>query len=94
MKFQYTTTHSFDGENDHDLIITYIYTPPSPARGPTYDCGGEPAGYTEVDVMGVMVDGRASTPTHGTMVIDERAAVRRNGNPRRELPRRRTRRCC
>jgi hypothetical protein len=49
MKFQYTTTHSFDGENDHDLVITYIYTPPSPARGPTYSCGGEPAGYTEVE---------------------------------------------
>ena len=61
MKFQYTTTHSFDGENDHDLVITYIYTPPSPARGPTYDCGGEPAGYTEVEVISMLVDGIPAT---------------------------------
>ena len=61
MKFQYTTTHSFDGENDHDLVITYIYTPPSPARGPTYDCGGEPAGYTEVEVIAMLVDGIPAT---------------------------------
>jgi hypothetical protein len=84
MKFQYTTTHSFDGENDHDLVITYIYTPPSPARGPTYSCGGEPAGYTEVEVIAMLVDGIPATheqlcqemETHGAeCVADERAAA-------------------
>tara|TARA_R110000868_G_scaffold187780_4_gene430349 strand:- start:13 stop:330 length:318 start_codon:yes stop_codon:yes gene_type:complete len=70
MKFQYTTTHSFDGENDVELRILYVYTPPSPERGPTYDCGGGPPEYAEVDVLGVMVDGRASTPTQWDMVIE------------------------
>ena len=62
MKLIYKTTHSFDGENDHNLIITYIYTPPSPARGPSYDCAGSPAEYTEVEVISMLVDG-----VHATM---------------------------
>ena len=70
MKFTYNCTHSFDGENEVELSILYVYTPPSPARGPTYDSGGEPPEYTEVDVLGVMVDGRASTPTQWDMVIE------------------------
>ena len=57
MKLTYTTTHSFDGENDVELSIVYVYTQPTPARGPTYDCGGEPAGYTEVEVISMLVDG-------------------------------------
>jgi hypothetical protein len=61
MKLTYKCTHSFDGENDHDLIITYIYTPPSPARGPTYDCAGSPAEYTEVEVISMLRDGVPAT---------------------------------
>jgi hypothetical protein len=61
MKLTYRCNHSFDGENDHDLIITYIYTPPSPARGPTYDCAGEPPEYTEVEVISMLVDGVPAT---------------------------------
>jgi hypothetical protein len=61
MKLTYRCTHSFDGENDHDLVITYIYTPPSPPRGPTYSCGGEPAEYTEVEVISMLVDGVPAT---------------------------------
>jgi hypothetical protein len=60
MKLTYKTTWSFDGDNDHDLIITYIYTPPSPARGPTYSCAGEPA-YTEVEVISMLIDGVHAT---------------------------------
>ena len=61
MKLTYKTTWSFDGENDHDLIITYIYTPPSPQRGPSYDSGGEPAEYTEVEVISMLIDGVPAT---------------------------------
>jgi hypothetical protein len=61
MKLTYKTAHSFDGENDHDLIITYEYTPPSPARGPTYSCAGEPAEYTEVEVISMLIDGVPAT---------------------------------
>ena len=61
MKLTYKTTWSFDGENDHDLIITYIYTPPSPQRGPTYGCAGEPAEYTEVEVISMLIDGVPAT---------------------------------
>ncbi|CAB4167947.1 hypothetical protein UFOVP868_70 [uncultured Caudovirales phage] len=61
MKLTYNCTHSFDGENDVALTIQYEYTPPSPARGPTYDCGGEPAGYAEVEVISMLVDGVPAT---------------------------------
>jgi hypothetical protein len=61
MKLRHNFTHSFDGENDHDLIITYIYTPPLPERGPSYDCAGEPAEYTEVEVISMLVDGVPAT---------------------------------
>lgn len=60
MKLTYRCNHSFDGENDVKLEITYEYTPPSPARGPTYSCGGEPA-YTEVEVISLLVDGVPAT---------------------------------
>ena len=61
MKFTYKTTHSFDGENDVELSILYEYTAPSPARGPSYDCAGEPAEYTEVEVISMLVDGVHAT---------------------------------
>jgi hypothetical protein len=61
MKLTYKCTHSFDGENDVKLVITYIYTPPSPARGPTYDCAGEPPEYTEVEVISLLIDGVPAT---------------------------------
>jgi len=61
MKLTYKTTWSFDGENDHDLIITYIYTPPSPAHGPSHDSGGEPGEYTEVEVISLLIDGVHAT---------------------------------
>ena len=61
MKLTYKTTWSFDGDNDHDLIITYIYTAPSPARGPSYSCAGEPAEYTEVEIISLLIDGVPAT---------------------------------
>jgi len=70
MKLTYKTTHSFDGENDVELSILYEYTAPSPARGPSYDCAGEPAEYTEVDVLGVMVDDIAARPDQWDDVIE------------------------
>jgi hypothetical protein len=70
MKFTYECTHSFDGENDVELSILFEYTPPAPARGPTYSCAGEPAEYTEVDVLGVMVNDRAATSDQFDQVIE------------------------
>ena len=70
MKLTYKTTWSFDGDNDVELEILYEYTPPSPARGPSYDSGGEPAEYTEVDVLGVMVDDIAARPDQWDDVIE------------------------
>jgi len=60
MKLTYKCTHSFDGENEVELEILYEYTPPSPARGPTYSCAGEPA-YTEVEVISMLIDGVHAT---------------------------------
>ena len=71
MKLTYKCTHSFDGENDVELSILFEYTPPSPARGPTYSCAGEPAvEYTVVDVLGVMVDDIAARPDQWDDVIE------------------------
>ena len=61
MKLTYKTTWSFDGDNDVELSILFEYTPPSPARGPSYDSGGEPAEYTEVVVISLLIDGVPAT---------------------------------
>jgi hypothetical protein len=61
MKLTYKCTHSFDGENEVELEILYEYTPPSPARGPTHSCAGEPAEYTEVEVISMLIDGVPAT---------------------------------
>ena len=61
MKLTYECTHSFDGENDVELSILFEYTPPAPARGPTYSCAGEPAEYTEVEVISLLIDGVPAT---------------------------------
>jgi len=61
MKLTYKTTWSFDGENDVELSILFEYTPPSPQRGPSYDSGGEPAEYTEVEVISMLIDGVPAT---------------------------------
>jgi hypothetical protein len=61
MKLTYRCTHSFDGENDVELSILYEYTPGAPERGPSYDCAGEPAEYTEVDLISLLVDGVPAT---------------------------------
>jgi hypothetical protein len=70
MKLTYRCTHSFDGENDVELSILYVYTPPSPARGPSYDCGGEPATDPEVDMIGLMVNDRAATNEQWDMMME------------------------
>ena len=61
MKLTYKTTWSFDGDNDVELEILYEYTPPSPQHGPSYDSGGEPAQYTEVEVISMLRDGVPAT---------------------------------
>lgn len=70
MKLTYKTTHSFDGDNDVELSILFEYTPPTPARGPSYDSAGEPPEYTEVEVLGVMVDDIAARPDQWDDVIE------------------------
>ena len=61
MKFTYNCTHSFDGENEVELSVLYEYTQPTGARGPTYDSGGEPPEYNEVEVISMLVDGVPAT---------------------------------
>jgi len=61
MKLTYKCTHSFDGENDVELSIVYVYTPPSTARGPRYDSGGEPPEYTEIELISLLIDGVPAT---------------------------------
>jgi hypothetical protein len=58
MKLTYKTTWSFDGDNDVELSILFEYTPPSPQHGPS---GGEPAEYTEVVVISLLIDGVPAT---------------------------------
>jgi hypothetical protein len=71
MKLTYKCTHSFDGENDVEISILYRYIPGTMSdTGPTYDSGGEPAQYPEIDMLGLMVDGRAATPTQWDQVTE------------------------
>jgi hypothetical protein len=60
----YKCTHSFDGDNDYDLVITYTYNPGSP---PT---GGDPEEYPEIDVLTITVDGIKAGPQQWDDVIE------------------------
>ena len=53
--------HSFDGDNDVELDITYTFTPGQPERGPTYSCAGEPAVEPDIEILTLTVDGRPAT---------------------------------
>lgn len=68
MSYTLEITHSFDGENDVELVIEYNYSCGYPQRGPSYDSGGEPEEYPEVDTLAVMVDGREATNDEFCMV--------------------------
>jgi len=57
MIHEYKCTHSFDGDNDYDLVITYTYNPGSPPTGASYSSGGDPEEYPEIDVLTITVDG-------------------------------------
>ena len=61
--------HSFDGENDVTLVVTYTYHPGHNGIGPTYDCGGEPPEAPEVEVILVLVDDRHATAEEFDMVV-------------------------
>ena len=50
-------------ELDETLTITGYYHPGEPERGPTYECGGEPAVPAYWDDVHVVVDGIAMTMT-------------------------------
>lgn len=58
---QMQCTHSFDGENDVKLEITYKYTPGQREIGPTYSCGGQPAEGPDIEILTLTVDGRPAT---------------------------------
>jgi len=61
VKLTYKCTHSFDGENDHDLVILYVYTPAQKGWYPTYDCAGEPPEEATVEVISMLIDGVPAT---------------------------------
>ena len=62
---KYERTHSFAGE-EVELQITYEYTPQSPARWSSFN----PPEYSEVDVLGILIDGRTATPGEFDMVCE------------------------
>ena len=55
------TTFEFDGENEHNIKLTYFYTPATPQRGPTHDCGGEPPEAQSIETLALEVDGAPAT---------------------------------
>jgi hypothetical protein len=65
---RYTTQHAFDGENEHTLVIYFIYRQGAPERGRTYDCAGEPAEDPQVEVISILVDGLPATLKQGCQV--------------------------
>jgi len=50
-------------EDETDALVKYTYRPGCPERGPTYDCGGEPAEPPEVEILKVTVGGVQIEPT-------------------------------
>ena len=70
MAYELTTTFSFDGENDHDIVVTFDYTPPRRERGPTYDCGGEPAEPAGIEYGDITVDGIPATSAQADAVME------------------------
>ena len=51
------TTWCFDGSEDVDVVIVYHFYKGQPERGPSYDCGGEPAEPADCEVLSVLVNG-------------------------------------
>ena len=52
------TTFEFDEEIESHIKLTYLYTPATPQRGPSYSNGGEPP---EVETIALEVDGAPAT---------------------------------
>jgi hypothetical protein len=55
------TTFEFDGENEHNIQLTYFYPPPTPQRGPSYSNAGEPPEAASVETIALEVDGAPAT---------------------------------
>ena len=70
MTYIYKTPHSFDGENEVSLVITYYYSPANNGSGPSYDSGGEPPEPAEIELLWVMVDGLTSTTEQFLQVLE------------------------
>jgi hypothetical protein len=56
------TTFEFDGENEHNIKLTYFYTPPTRQRAASYSNAGEPPEEApEVETISLEVDGKPAT---------------------------------
>lgn len=62
MRFPFDTTIERDDE-EIELRVIYDVSPLIPERGPTYDCGGQPAEGGEVELISVTRDGQPFTLT-------------------------------
>jgi hypothetical protein len=62
-----TSTHTFlhnrQDAAETEVLVEYAYHPGYPERGPTYDCGGEPAEPASVEIQRVTAGGVEIEPT-------------------------------
>lgn len=62
-------------DDEADIYFEYDSTPGSPATGPTYDCGGEPAEGAECELQATTIDGFANRASWPPFVLDQIEAL-------------------
>lgn len=55
------TTFEFDGENEHNIKLTYFYTPATRQRAASYSNAGEPPEAPSIETISLEVDGKPAT---------------------------------
>lgn len=70
MAYELTTVFSFDGENEHDIVVTFDYTPGQREIGPSMNDPGSPAEPPEIEYGDITVDGIPATSTQSDQIIE------------------------
>jgi hypothetical protein len=59
----HTFPHNRQDDAETEVVVEYTYHPGYPERGPTYDCGGEPAEPASAEILRVTAGGVEIEPT-------------------------------
>jgi hypothetical protein len=70
MAYELSTVYSFDGENEHDIVVTFDYAPGQRETGPSYASGGEPGCPAEIEYGDITVDGIPATRNQADQIME------------------------